>query len=109
MNTNDATAEKPADRLEARAKQHCHDAMYFGTDGAGAVHCWSRVDQTVVVFERPDAAAETVTLPTYERETDTIIRTPGDWADFVASQRGDWRELRLSSGFGADLAEAVSR
>jgi len=108
MNTNDASAEKPADRLEARAKQHCHDAQYLGTDATGALHCWSIYHQTVIVFDSDaDTDPETIAIPTYERTTDTEITTLGEYCEYITETRGAWAELLVSSSLGDQFAEAM--
>jgi hypothetical protein len=109
MKSNASTAEKPAARLEARAKQHCHDAMYLGTDGDRAVHFWSRHDQTAIVFDdATDHEPELIAIPTDMRSTGTHIGELGDWAAYIHRQRGDWQELRMSGSLADQFLAATA-
>lgn len=108
--TTNATAEKPADRLEARANEHAHDATYLGTDGDGAVHFWSIYHQLVIVFETyGDLEPETVAIPTYERTTDTTIEGLGDWCEYITATRGAWDELHVSASLADQFVAATGR
>ena len=67
-----------------------HDPTYIGTDGSGADHYWSIYEQTAYVVENDDVKA----WPLEE----TPLQTLGNWVDHVASQRGEWQELRVDRG-----------
>jgi len=108
--TTNATAEKPADRLEARANEHAHDATYLGTDGDGAVHFWSIYHQLVIVFDdATDHDPELIAIPNYERSTATHIGELGDWCEYITATRGAWDELHVSASLGDQFVAAVGR
>lgn len=95
MDFKTPTAEKPADRLEARAKQEAPTATYMGRDADGRIHYFAPVERRLVVFETADPEPETAHLPI--EATDPTIETPADWAAAVRAKRGPWAELRLSA------------
>lgn len=99
MTTNRCTAEKSADEdaLESRAKDICHDAYHIATDAEGALHFWSPVHRTVIVFEHyGDTDPEVVELPTPEATMQTYILDLGDWREYISETRG-WDECRIDA------------
>jgi hypothetical protein len=98
-NATQKTTSDDATRAEQEqaAQEQFHDAMYLGTDGAGADHWWSIYHQAIVVFE-PDGTTLSFDFP----ESKELPK----WIDRVGDERG-WETLRYTDGPGAQLAEAV--
>ena len=87
-------------RSEKRiARDHLSTAWYAGTDSEGAHHFWSYVEQSFAVIE--GERVEVVNLD------ETPYDTPGEWADYVANERG-WEDCRIGGSAIADSLEVLA-
>jgi hypothetical protein len=81
-------------------------APYLGTDTAGREHYAGVFPADKTIYVVADDGVTTVEYPTIERDTDTAIETPGDWADYVSARWG-WADCRVGTSLVDMLADSL--
>lgn len=89
--------------VDAIARSLPDDASYFGVDGAGATHYYSRDGAAMFVVDGD--GVERISLE------GTPMHEPYEWARHTYDRRGEWQDLRDSMcppSFVEPLAEGVA-
>ena len=97
MSAYNPLAEKATDSTDSKTAFPA-GTIRLGTDGEGATHYVSRIEDTVFVVTPED---------TIEQQESLEGRTLDDWIDYVSVERG-WDNLQYADSLGEAIALEVA-